>query len=149
MFMKNDNWSVSESRVKVSSRLPPCPATSFTAPEIKSVAIEIDADDHDFIPTYPSGENAADLLANIPNGEVSLSSGSSEIVDCGFSMKIPAGYKCSVSSVIPNLFMNFLDSDRVEVRAFNAGDETVLHHKQIIGKIWVEPVYLFEWRMRG
>lgn len=147
--MKNDNWSASERKVHVSSRLPPCPATDFVAPDIKRVATEIKADSEEFVPEYGPGENAAVLLANIPSGFVSFSSGSSETIDCGFSIKVPAGYKVVAQSDIPSLFFKLADSERLKVNAFNTtSSKLVLAHKQAIGRIWIEPVYLFEWRMK-
>jgi hypothetical protein len=147
--MRNGNWSTSENKALVSSCLPPCPANGFIAPDLKKVATEIRADDEDFLPEYGRGENAAELLANIPEGKMSIASGMCEIVDCGFSLKIPAGYKCAVSSNIPSLFLSLIGSERIRLNVFNAGDHMVLQHKQSIGKIWIEPVYLFEWITKG
>lgn len=147
--MRNDNWATASDKVHVSSKLPHCPATDFVVANIKKIPTDIKADDEDFIPEYSPGENFARLLANLPDGELSLASGSCEILDCGFCMKLQPGYKAVVSSDIPNLFLNLSESSRFKVTVFNAGKKTVLRHKQIIGKIWVEPVYLFEWNLRG
>jgi len=142
---KNDYWA-SESRVKVSSKLPKSPAAGYLAPDIKKVAVQIESDEDDFMPRY-SLEDAgrADLVVNIPSGEILFSEGGSDILDCGFSLEIPAGYRLCVSSSVHGFFMELVDSKRIKIKAFNSGEECTLRHKQKVAKMWIEPIYFFEW----
>lgn len=143
-----DNWSIKDSKIFVSSKLPKSPALGYVKPEIKKVAIKISSDHEDFIPTYSEDKNAADLFLNTPK-ELIFPKGSQEIIDCGFSLEVPAGYKVCVSSVISSVFITLIDSSRIKVNAINFGEEIILQYKQKIGKIWVEPVYFFDWIKKG
>jgi hypothetical protein len=146
--MKNEYWSTKGSAAHVSSKLPASPASGYSRPEINKVAVSIDFDDEDFVPNYSEG-SSADLLANLPSGDLALPPGGSEVVDCGVSLKIPAGYRICVSSSIPGVFFNLIDSKRLKLNVFNAGEKAILRHKQNIAKIWIEPVYFFEWITKG
>ena len=145
--MKNEYWSTKTSAY-VSSRLPPSPAIGYSRPEINNVAVSIDFDDEDFVPIYSEG-SCADILANLPSGDLFLPHGGSEVVDCGVSIEIPAGYRMCVSSSTPGVFFTLVESKRLKINAFNAGVEATLCHKQKIGKIWIEPVYFFDWITKG
>ena len=146
--MKNEYWSSKGSAAHVSSKLPSSPATGYSRPEINKVAVSIEFDDEDFAPNYSEG-SSADIFANLPSGDLFLTPGASEVVDCGVSLKIPAGYRICVSSSIPGTFFNLIDSKRLKLNVFNAGEKATLRHKQNIGKIWIEPVYFFEWITKG
>lgn len=147
--MRNENWSTSKSKIYVSSRLPPNPASGYSRPDIRKVAVEVECDDDEFIPVYEPGCDHANLLANIPSGSLRIASGGTVVVDCGISIDMPPGYRCRVSGGVPGLFIELTDSKRVKVHVFNAGDEVVLQDRQMIGKISVEPVYIFEWITKG
>ena len=149
--MKNDYWSTSKSisKIEVSSRLPKSPAFGYFNPDMRKVSVVVENDEEDFIPAYSSGSDYADLLANIPEGELNFPEGSFKIIDCGVGLELPAGYRCRVSSHISNLFVELTDSKRLKLKVFNAGEKVRLIHKQKIAKIWVEPVYLFEWITKG
>lgn len=147
--MRNENWSTSKSKIYVSSRLPPNPASGYAKPDIRKVAVEVECDDDDFVPAYDPGCDYANLIANIPSGSVRIAGGGTVVVDCGISLDMPAGYRCRVSGSTPGLFLELVDAKRIKVHAFNAGDEVILQDRQIIGKIWVEPVYIFEWITKG
>ena len=142
-----DIWSSKKPKVFVSPRLPKSPAEGYEKPEINKVAVRISSDEDDFIPAY-TDFNCADLIANLPNN-LFLSHGSCEIIDCGFSLEIPSGYKVCASSSISNIFLNIVDSNRIKVNVLNLGKELILQHKQKIGKIWIEPVYFFDWITKG
>lgn len=146
--MKNENWSTKEQKIFVSSRLPQSPATGYVKPELKKVAVKIKPDSEDFVPKY-SDKNVADLVANLNFENLELTSGSHEIIDCGIELEIPAGYKCCVSSCIQGLFLNLIEGSRIKVVALNCGKKLILKNKQVIGKIWIEPVYFFEWITKG
>lgn len=141
-------WSSNESLVRVSSKLPSTPAMGYIKPDLRKVAVEILSDEEDFIPKY-SDNNTADLFASLKNGDLRLATGSSDLVDCGFSIEIPAGYRICVESCISNVFLNLIESNRIKVNIFNFGKELILQNKKKIGKIWIEPVYFFEWITKG
>lgn len=146
---KNDYWST-ESRVKVSSKLPRSPATGYLSPDIKKVSVQIESDEDDFMPRYSLEDSGrADLVANIPSGEILFSEGGSDILDCGLSLEVPAGYRLCVSSSVHGFFMELVDSKRIKIKVFNSGGECALRHKQKVAKIWIEPIYFFEWIPKG
>lgn len=147
--MKNENWSASKSKIYVSSKLPNSPASGYSKPDIRKVAVDIESDDDDFVPRYSLGGTAAGLLANIPSGSLKLTTGSTAVLDCGISLAMPPGYKCRVSSNISGLFFTILDSNRIRLNIINVGEDLILSHKQLVGKIWVEPVYFFDWITKG
>lgn len=141
--MKNCSWSSEDPRVFVSSRLPKSPATDYVSPEVNRVAASIKCEDDFFAPKSSCDDGKAEIFANIDSGGVELGHGSSAVIDCGFEMELPPGYRISVSSSIDSLFLSLADSKRIKVSVFNAGDQYVLQDRQAIGKIWIEPVYFF------
>jgi len=143
------NWSLKESKFFVSSRLPNSPAVGYTKPDFKKIAVNILSDDEDFVPSYEDCQYAATLIANIPNKKLVLSKNSQAVIDCGFSLEIPSGYKICASSCLSNIYLNLIDSNRIKANILNLGEELILHHKQKIGKIWIEPIYFFEWITKG
>lgn len=138
-------WSYNVAKVQVSSKLPSSPAVGYSRPEIRSVATDIECDDDDFMPLYSCDPNCASLRINIPEGEVALTHGALYEADCGVSINIPAGYKCVISSLIPGLIMNLSDSKRIRIEILNTSEKMILKNKQNIAKIWIEPVYFFDW----
>ena len=145
----DNKWSSKDSRVFASPTLPKSPATGYSKPDLRKVAVSISSDEPDFIPVYSSGCNEADLFANIPSQNLFFPKGGCQIIDCGFSLSVATGYRICVSSSINNVFLNLVDASRVKVNAINLGEELTLQHKQKIGKIWIEPVYFFEWITKG
>jgi hypothetical protein len=69
-------------------------------------------------------------------------------LDCGFTITLPAGYRCRVSSHASSFVLDTVDSKRFKVNLINLGEETILNDRQAIGRLWVEPVYFFEWITR-
>lgn len=147
--MRSDNWKIEKPNMKISAKLPASPAKDYVRPEIRKVAVEIVSDEEEFIPAYAHGCNSAYLLANLTVGELDLISGSSTLIDCGFSLKVPPGYRVEIASSISGLFLSRCDSERMKVNAINVGENLTLHHKQEIARIWIEPVYIFEWVTKG
>lgn len=143
------NWSAKESKACVVPKIAKSQALEYVSPDIRKVAVVVSSDDPDFIPTYHSDKNTADLLANIPDQRLVLSKDSSVIIDCGFALEIPAGYKICVSSSLSGVFLNLIDDKKLKVNIMNFGQKLILQHKQKIGKIWIEPVYFFDWIQKG
>ena len=144
--MTNERWGSERKHppAAVSPRLPHSPAMDYFCPSLKHVGVEIVADEGDFVPSCYEGLPAADIFGNIPSGELFLSRNSSVTLDCGFSLKVPAGYRCRAESLSPSVFMSIVDSSRFKLELFNAGEGVRLINKQKIAKIWIEPVYFFE-----
>lgn len=140
--MKNCNWSSDDPKIFVSSRLPKSPATDYVRPEINKVAIDISAEDNFFVPKCSSSDGKAEIFANIPKS-IELEHGTMMVIDCGFDATLPAGYRISVCGISKGLFVSLADSKRIKVSVFNSGEKHVLHDREPIGKIWIEPVYFF------
>lgn len=140
--MKNTNWSSEDRRVFATARLPKSPAMDYVRPEIRKVAIDAHADDPFFLPRCSSSDGTAEIFANIAES-IELEHGAMAVVDCGFEMTLPAGYRISARGASDRLFVSLADTKRIKVSIFNAGDKCVLHNSQPIAKIWIEPVYFF------
>jgi len=127
---------------------------------LNKIPVEIVADSPDFIPQYKTyGSAAADLVANIPNGEISLLPGCSTIVDVGFSMALPVGWEAQVrprSGLAAEFQLQVtnspgtIDSDyrgRVKVILNNAGQRSIIiKHGERFAQICIKPVFIFDWR---
>jgi hypothetical protein len=125
------------------------PAKGYSGSCVEKVAVVIKSDEAEFSPSPCDPKGFSEIIANIPSKEIVMVEGSTTIVDCGFSMELPAGYRCMISSCVPGLILELVDSKRFKVNAINLGGETILHDRETIGRIWVEPVYLPEWINRG
>jgi hypothetical protein len=140
--MKNCNWSTEDPKAFVSSRLPKSPAMDYVRPEIRRVAASISADEEFFMPKCSASDGRAEVFANIP-GDIELEHGAMTVVDCGFEMTLPAGYRISARGVSGGLFVSLADSKRVKISVFNGGEKCVLQDRSPIAKICIEPVYFF------
>jgi dUTPase len=126
--------------------------SSYYSPSFLKVATLIEADDQIFVPSYDRGEfNGATLLANLPNGPLTLSSGGTDVVDCGFSIDLSAGYGFVVESLLGGVFVapciiENKTKQRVRISVTNARNEVVsIKHKQKFASLSLRPVHLFEW----
>lgn len=145
----NNYWSSKDSAIRVSSKLPSSPAIGYSKPDIRKVAVQISSDEEEFIPSYSDKSNTADLFAKLPDGDLLLPTGASDSIDCGFRIELPPGYRICIESSISNVFLNLIESDRIKVNILNLGKELILQNKKKIGKIWIEPVYFFDWITKG
>jgi dUTPase len=94
------------------------------------------------------------VVANVPitiagTRQIALSHRNSALVDCGFEVKVPVGFKLVVE-LAPNfkdrgleLFNNTLvGSSRVNFSVRNLGREIiVINHRDRVGFLRIEPVY--------
>jgi dUTPase len=139
---------------KVSTLIPKSPAEEYYNPDVRNVATKITADDPSFVPAYPPGGHAADLVANLPNQQpVSLAHRMTAKVDCGFSMELPPGFRAVLSGneqlanrglmvTNPSSFVQ----GRVYVLVTNVGKEIIpIEHGMKVAQMSVEPAYFFEW----
>lgn len=147
--MRGDNWEPDPPLPKASPKLPGCSAKGYSNPRISRVAASIQSDEDDFVPLPCGTDGAYDIKSNIPAGSITMPSGATAVIDCGFSMALPEGYRCRVSSSVQGIVLETVDSKRFKVNAINLGGQTILHDRESIGKIWVEPVYFFEWIKKG
>ncbi len=133
-------------------------ASSYLNPNLYNVATKIVVDDMEFLPRYQTaGSACVDLKAYIKD-KISLPHRCTVVVDCGFSMQIPPGYKACVSArsglasrgLIVTNAPGQIDSDyrgRVKVVVTNVGQEIiVIEHGFRIAQMWIEPVYTFDWK---
>lgn len=117
----------------------------------------------DWTPAYQTeGSACVDLVANIPpdftqQRRVTLHPRQSTMIDCGFSMALPPGYKAEVSArsghakamlIVANA-PGQVDSDfrgRVMVIVANIGKQTMtVEHGERFAQMWLDRVYRFEW----
>jgi len=149
--MKKINyWSDEKEKIDVSCKLPSCLAKDYFVPSINKILTKIKPDHQDFVPKY-SDSSCADIVANTPEGLV-LAQKTSALIDCGFFIEKPIGYKIRIITNINLAQKGFyledhcVETGRVEITAFNNGQESIfINHKQVIGQMYIEPVYLFEW----
>jgi dUTP pyrophosphatase len=150
-------------KAKVTSKLPACSTKHLNAPNPFKIATNIVVDDPMFLPKYQTlGSACVDLVANLkfddPNKKlIQLPYRCTTVVDCGFSMEIPFGYKATISArsglaskglTVANA-PGQVDSDyrgRVKVILVNVGKEIiVINHGDRIAQMAIEPVYTFDW----
>lgn len=131
----------------------------------RSVPIKIVADDPVFVPQYKTaGAANADLVANIPedvhgNRTLTLTSRTGAVVDCGFSMELPPGWKAEIAArsglASKNLVVSNapgqIDEDyrgRVRVLVTNIGKEIItINDQERIAQMWVTPVHRMSFEM--
>jgi hypothetical protein len=134
--------------VRINPLLPHNHASDYFNPKINQVAVEVTWDDRDFMPSCEGTSCVSEVSANIPSSELFLVHNSSCVIDCGFTINLPAGYKCRAESLNPSLFIQIVECPRFKLNVFNAGEAVRLIDRQKIAKIWIEPIYLFEWIVR-
>ena len=147
--MRGENWESDPPLPRARPMMSTSPAKGYSGSCVEKVAVVIKSDEAEFSPSPCDPKGFSEIIANIPSKEIVMVEGSTTIVDCGFSMELPAGYRCMISSCVPGLILELVDSKRFKVNAINLGGETILHDRETIGRIWVEPVYLPEWINRG
>jgi dUTPase len=139
--------------------LPSSPAQDFYNPDLFNVKTEVKADDSKFIPKYEEDSAVADLFANPPadvNGQkvFRLPYRSSVLVDCGFEVELPNGYKATITAhpdfaarglIVPES-PRIIKKGRVQVPVINVGKEIiVIQEGDSFARMSLEPVYMFDW----
>ena len=154
---------VKKKKGTISSLIPRSPLKELEMPQLQKVATEIVADDPKYIPIC-SDVNVAvvDLIANLEpdhtgGKRLSLSHRATVVIDCGFSMRLPVGYKALVKARSDFASRGLIVTDgpsiigpnnthRVAVTVTNVGKEIiVVNDGDKIAQMWVEPSYAFEW----
>lgn len=150
-------WSETKKNL-ANAQLPQSPADNYFKPNLIKIVTKIKADEEDFIPKYQTKDSVcADLRANLDKDTLEIASGGSCLIDCGFSMELPSGYKACIASrsgwaskgLIVNNAPGQIDSDyrgRIKICVTNISQNTlIISNKDRIGQIWIEPVYFFDW----
>lgn len=137
------------------------PASQYVAPNVYSVATEITAEDDGFLPVNRANSNVADVfvmvrsLNHLNEQSVRLVHRNTEVFDCGFKIKLPAGFRVR-ADINPEwarrglvLSSAYVEEGGLKLVVINVGHETplVIPHKANIAHIWAEPAYTFDWKM--
>ncbi len=165
IYSSKDPWSeLDDDKPKVEVHVKPdkCPAKDYHSPSFHKVETNITPDSEKYIPTYGLGSTEADLFANLEK-EISIGSSSCLVVDCGFSLDVPTGFRIKIDSNINLknkgvLANHFLDEScynkksdlhsgiRIKVSLINISKESITIYKDDkIATISIEPVYVFDW----
>lgn len=154
--MKNLNYWKEDEKNQANCKLPSCSAKDYFQPILNKVSTKIECDDEFFIPKYlNSNSTSADVFANCDNAIAIHHQGFCSI-DCGFSIQIQKGYKACVELdsywskkglvLVGDKFFNSENIEKIKINVYNLGErQVVVNHKDKIAKIWIEPVYFFEW----
>jgi dUTPase len=147
-----------ENKIKVNSKLPNCSANSYYQPLLNKVSTKIEFDEEFFMPKYQDKDSAcADVYANCKDKrQIAISHLGALSLDCGFSIQISNGYKIrfELDSFWSNKGLILSEtncacsgnSTRIKLGLLNIGEkQIIINHKDKIAKIWIEPVYFFEW----
>jgi dUTPase len=141
-------------KVEVSTILPRNPVCDYVQPVLHKIATEIVVDDSGFIPQYQDGSSAyVDLISSSPT--VKLAHRGIATIDCGFTMKLPSGYKAIITTNAELANKGLMVATgyyqgRVKVVVINQGREIiVINHGDRFAQMCLEPVYLFDWILSG
>lgn len=134
------------------------PAKDYHVPTFNKVSTKIKADCEKYIPNYDINSTEADLFANLKSEFEKIGHSSCLIVDCGFDLEMPIGYRIKINSneSLKNngiFASHFLDqscynnkSIRIKVSLINVYQNIFTIKKDDkIAKISIEPVYIFDW----
>jgi len=147
--LSESEWSREHPGARVVPKMASTPARDYSNPSISRVPVVVEADHADFSPPSCDRDGFSRVLANIPSGGLFIPKGGMATIDCGFTMKLPPGYRCGVTSDVHGLLVDIVDSKKFKVNVVNVGDDTTVKDRDVVGRLWVEPIYLFEWRMKG
>ncbi|MEI8270378.1 MAG: dUTP diphosphatase [bacterium] len=118
--------------------------------------VKILADSDEFIPSYKTEKAAAaDLVANIPEGKVTILSNRIVTIDLGFKMALPPGWQAEIkprsglSQRGVHIALGTIDEDyrgRMRAVVMNLGKEIiVINHGERIAQLSLKPVFKFDW----
>ena len=147
--------------------IPTPTAKAYTEKQSRRVSTPIVADSSEFIPEYKTkGAACCDLKASIPpdiNGNriLRLMPGHTQLVDCGFSMALPAGYEAQIRAksgwaskgiIVTNATDEqeggTIDDDyrlRIKVILTNVGKQIInINHMERVAQMAVKPVWYFD-----
>ena len=143
-------------KVKATHVAKASPAIKYTTPNVYSVSAKITADDPDFLPSIRAESQYSDVKVVVDtvvgNTTYKLNHRCSVVVDCGFKIKLPAGFQIKAEAnrtwAQRGLFVAhaYLEDDSLKLVLINIGQETPLaiSHKMVVAQIWAEPAYFFD-----
>jgi len=167
----NDNWRLTDlgekyldmknSDKKMGIMEPTIPKTTAASyvEKTRHIKVKIDPISDEFIPEYKTkGAACCDLKANIGAGRIlTVGSGQSVKVPCGFRMQIQPGWEAQLRSrsglatkvvMITNGIGTIDDDfrDEIQVLLSNFGKEVLeIKHGKRIAQMALKPVYYFDW----
>jgi hypothetical protein len=143
--VRSDGWGYDPPLPKAKPKATKTPAKEYSRPGISKVAVALKIDDPSFAPGTSDRYGMSMVFARIPSGQVRISEGGSVVIECGFGLELPPGYRVRVSSLFANLFVEVNNLDMFRLHVTNLSDETILKDREQIGLIWIEPVCFFDW----
>jgi hypothetical protein len=146
--LRGDGWGFESPLPRATPKPPKTRAKEYSRPEMTKVSVVLDADDASFAPAPSDQHGMSKVSARIPSGSLRISEGGSAVIDCGFGLVVPPGYRVRASGLVPGLLVEVHETSRFRLRVVNLGDETILNDGQQIGSIWIEPVCFFDWTQR-
>lgn len=149
MNQRSDGWGCESPLPKATPRRARTPAKEYNRPEVQRVSVGLEVDDPYFSPSPADPNGFSRVRASISSGSIVIPEGGQAVVDCGFGMGLPPGYRVRASSLVPGLMVEVLDLRGFRLSVVNLGAETILNDGQEIGSIWVEPVCFFDWIQKG
>lgn len=144
-------------RVKATKSPEKSPATDYFQPNIFRVATSVDPDIPEFKPLSQEGGKYCEVFLNTlarSMNQVQLNHRTTEVLDFGCKIDLPPGYKISgnvhpkysaLGLVCCSVYLD--DEKRLKFVVTNSGKQTpiILTEKEAVGRIWIEPVYYFDW----
>jgi dUTP pyrophosphatase len=140
-------------------------AVTVPAPGWNEVEVRILPDSEEFVPKYQTeGSADCDLVANVPKNsvgekEVVILPGRCVMIDCGFRMAVPPGWKAEASMrsghakalmIMPNSPAQ-LDSDfrgRPAILVANVGKNPMcIKDRDRFAQMWVAPAWRIKWNV--
>ena len=129
----------------LTSIMPRSPVRHYQPPMLHNIATKIVVDDMQFLPKYQDNAAYADLMAS---HDIQLAAEGTAIVDCGFYMEIPSGYKVVVRSKTSLHVVEWENSHAFEVTVYNPGpSEQEREWGSVFAQMHLEPVYRFDWKL--
>lgn len=126
------------------------PSHAYLCPTVNKVATAMSADDPAYSPAPATGGRVA-VRAKL-NSHLNLCHRGTAQVDCGFSLRVPAGFRAVVTS-LPEMAGRGLvvtayshEGDRILATVMNIGKEIIpIRDRQEFALLGVEPVYEMDW----
>ena len=134
----------------LSAIMPRSPVTNYASPMLHDVVTKIVVDDMQFLPKYQENSSYVDLMSS---EELRIPVNGTEVIDCGFSIEVPAGYKVVVERRQSHIedgpilqIVRWESSHKFKVTVHNAGyKERVVRWGSVFAKMHIEPAYKFNW----
>lgn len=146
--MRDDGWGREPPLPKARPRQAETPAREYNRPELERISVGLEVYDPSFAPSLSDSNGQCKVRARIPLGSMVVPEGGQALVDCGFGMGIPPGYRVRTASLVPGLLAEVAGLREFSLNLMNLGGETILNDGQIVGLIWIERVCFFDWNLK-